>query len=252
MRLLSSEAILLDVVDLHERDRIVAFLTREHGKKRGVAQSARRRYSRFAGELQPLAKVAVTWFEKDGRDLVRLRGVDLLRSAHRLQEDLDDLLLGSYVADHVLEFAQENEASDHLYRLLDTTIEALLAGADRDLAARYFETWVLRLQGIFPPPQECPLCGRGFGAAGAVLPNEGDALLCPECAGGRGGVRIGREVLDLLLRMGRESLPKLGARPPEEAVLRQIEWLTSRLRRRFLGHELRSYEVIQQTRARLP
>jgi DNA repair protein RecO (recombination protein O) len=55
--LLASEALLLDVAELHDRDRIVTFLTREHGKKRGVAQGARRKYSRFAGQLQPLAKV---------------------------------------------------------------------------------------------------------------------------------------------------------------------------------------------------
>ncbi|MGE5233056.1 MAG: DNA repair protein RecO [Acidobacteriota bacterium] len=252
MRLYSAEALLVDVLDLHDRDRIVAFLTREHGLKRGVAQGARRRYSRFAGQLQPLAKAEITWFEKDGRDLVRVRGVELLRPAHRLQADLDGLLLGSYLADHVLQFAQENEASDHLYRLLDSTIEALLAGAPRDLAARYFETWVLRLQGIFPPPRECPLCGRPFGAGGAVLPIEGDALVCVDCAAGAAGTRVGREVLDALLRFGRLDLGKLAAAPPGEVALRQIEALCARLRRRFLGHELKSWEVIQEARARLP
>ena len=51
MSLTSAEAILLDVVDLHDRDRIVTFLTRERGKLRGVARGARRKYSRFAGQL---------------------------------------------------------------------------------------------------------------------------------------------------------------------------------------------------------
>ena len=39
---------------------------------RGAARGAKRRYSRFAGELQPLAKVRVGWFEKEGRELVRI------------------------------------------------------------------------------------------------------------------------------------------------------------------------------------
>jgi 23S rRNA G2069 N7-methylase RlmK/C1962 C5-methylase RlmI len=43
MRLLDDEALLLEVSDLQEGDRIVSFLTRHHGRKRGAARGARRR-----------------------------------------------------------------------------------------------------------------------------------------------------------------------------------------------------------------
>ncbi len=257
MGILSAEALLLDVFDLQDDDRIVTFLTREWGKKKGVAKGARRRHSRFQGQLQPLAKAKVTWFEKEGRELGRVSAVELVRPAAALQADLEGILLGSYMVDHLLEFAQEGEASDALYRLLDSTLEALLAGVDRDLAARYFESWVLRLAGIFPPPRECPLCGGPFvvretGVAGAVLPSYGDALVCPECAGAAGGaLRIGPDTLELLLRMGRQPLPRVAKAPPTPAALRQVEELCARVRRHFLQRELRSYEVIQQTRSRL-
>ncbi|HEX3531916.1 MAG TPA: DNA repair protein RecO [Thermoanaerobaculia bacterium] len=255
MTLITAEALLLDVMDLHDRDRIVTFLTRELGKKKGVAKGARTKHSRFGGQLQPLAKVQVTWFEKEGRDLGRISSVELLRPAHRLLEDLDGILLGSYLADHLLEFAQENEASDHLYRLLDSTLEALLAGVDRDLAARYFESWVLRLAGVFPSPRACPACGRPFeeaGGAGAVLPPNDETLLCFDC-GGRAGLVVTHETLDFLRRIGRESLPAVAAEGsgalPSVATLRQVETLCVRVRRQFLQRELRSYDVIQKTRA---
>lgn len=248
MSLITSEALLLDVLDLHDRDRIVTFLTREHGKKKGVAKGARTRHSRFAGELQPLTKVQITWFEKEGRDLVRISSVDMIRSAHRLQEDLEGILLGSYMADHLLELAQENESSDLFFRLLDSTLEALLAGVDRDLAARYFEVWVLRLAGVFPPPHECPVCGRPLDWA--VLPSNGETLVCLDC-GGQAGLIVRPETLELLRWMGRLSLPKLAETPPAPAALRQLEEVSARIRRHFLQHELRSYEVIQKTRAAL-
>lgn len=252
MRYLSAEAILLDVTDLHDRDRVVTFLTREWGKKRGVARSARQKYSRFAGQLQPLAKVQITWFEKEGRDLVRITGVELLRPANRLQQDLEGILLGSYLADHLMEFAQEGEGSDPLFRLLDSTLEALLAGVDRLLAARYFEAWVLRLAGIYPPPRQCPQCGRPYGAAGAVLTAGGEALVCPECAGsdpGGRGLKAGLPVLEFLRRIGKENLLAMARRPPDREVLRQAEELAARVRRHFLHRELRSYQVIRQTGA---
>ena len=249
----SGEALILDVQDLQDRDRIVTFLTRDAGKRRGVAKGARRPHSRFAGQLQPLAKVRAHWFEPEGRDLVRLSNVELLRPAARLQVDLDGILLGSYLADHMLEFAQESEPSGLLYRLLDSTLEALLAGVDRDLAARYFEAWVLRLSGVFPAPRECPACGRPFSTAGAVLPPGGDGLVCPDCAGSAGAspvaVAAGAEVLDFLVRIGGLGLAAVAASPPSPATLRRVEELCAQVRRRFLGHELRSYDVIQRTLA---
>jgi len=264
----SAEALLLAVTDLQEKDRIVTFLTRERGKVRGVARGARRKYSRFSGQLQPLAKVEVTWFEKEGRELVRISGVELVRLPGPLLDDLEGILLGSYLAEHLIEFAQENEPAELYFRLLDSTLAALTAGVDRELAARYFEAWVLRLAGIFPAPRECPSCGRPFGPAGAVLPAAGDGLLCADCgagwrggpgpdelaepgalsAGGApGGTTVGPEVIELLTRIGRESLPELAERPPAPGAVAGVETVTAQVRRGFLQRELRSHRVMQRT-----
>lgn len=255
MGLITAEALILDVMDLHDRDRLVTFLTREHGKKKGVAKGARTKHSRFGGQLQPLAKVQVTWFEKEGAELGRISSVELVRTAHRLQTDLEGILLGSYMADHMLEFAQENDISDHLYRLLDSTLEALLAGVDQDLAARYFEAWVLRLAGVFPSPRSCPSCGRSFEEAGTgtVLPPAGETLLCCDC-GGRAGLMVTAETLGFLRRIGRENLFRLAEAqevPVTRTTLRQVEDLCARVRRCFLQRELRSYEVIRKTTGEL-
>lgn len=254
MRTFSGEALILDVFDLHEKDRIVTLLTRERGKKKGVAKGARRKYSRFAGQLQPLARVHVRWFEKEGRDLVRIGEVELLRPAHKLQEDLEGILLGGYLAEHLVEFVQEDEPAELPFRLLESTVSALLSGVDRDVAARYFEAWVLRLAGIFPPPRECPVCERPFSDRGAVLPARDEALVCPDCAASAlgaapaasVGLPVGPEVIEFLLRVGREPLADLARRPPPEAVLRRAEEVATEVRRRFLGRELKSYGVMQK------
>ncbi len=252
MQLHSAEALLLDVTDLHDRDRVVTFLTREQGKVRGVARGARRKYSRFAGQLQPLAKVKMTWFEKEGRDLVRISGAEVMGLPTRLQADLEGILLGSYLAEHLLELAQENEPSELYFRLLDSTLAALTAGADRDLAARYFEVWMLHLAGVFPVPRECPLCGRPYGAAGAVVPASGEGLICADCgdgAGAAGGLTVDAAVLATLGRFARQGLAELGGEPPPPVVLRRLEELTGRVRRAFLQRELRSYGVMRRTLA---
>lgn len=246
-----AEALLLDVVDLQERDRIVTFLTAEHGRKRGVARSARTKFSRYAGLLQPLAKVKIGWFEKSGRELVRIGDVESIRPAATLQEDLEGILTAAYLADHMSEFAQEDDASAPLYRLLDTTIEAWMGGVDRVLAARYYEIWMLRLAGLLPAPWQCPLCGEALEDRAALLESEA-AIVCPNCASqtsAHEASRVDGEVLHMLRRSARENLPTMALHPPSVRCIDNVERLCAKVRRHFLQGELRSYRMMRQTLA---
>lgn len=247
MRQLAASAIVLEVSDLGERDRLVTFLTAERGKKRGAARGARSKFSRFAGQLQPLSRIHLSWFERDDRDLVRVSEASIER-AFSSGDDLERLLLAAYLADSVVAFAQENEESHTLFRLLDMVAERLLRGVDPRLVGRYFEVWVLRLSGIFPVPRACPSCERPF-HDGAVLVDHDSGLVCPDCAGSGGarGDRVASSVLAVIARANRESLDALAELPPTSSELQQIEKLCARVRRAFLGRELRSYAVMHQT-----
>jgi len=57
-------------------DRIVVFLTKDRGKKRGVAKGARRPRSRFTGALEPMTRAGVAYYERELRDLVRINYVE--------------------------------------------------------------------------------------------------------------------------------------------------------------------------------
>jgi DNA repair protein RecO (recombination protein O) len=253
VRSFHEEAILLEVADLQEADRVISFLTREHGKRRGAARGAKRKFSRFAGQLQPLAKVKVSWFEKEGRELVRLSSLELLRAPKRLGSELEGLLVASYLGESVATFAQEGEPADKLYRLLDSVLAALETGVDRSLALRYFESWLLRLSGLFPPPEECPVCARALGLpeAGAALAASGEALLCRRCAGENpGALPVSSAALEFWRRIGRESVAQMGAdaeRRIPSSTLDEVEEVAGRIRRHFLQGEIRSYQVARRT-----
>ena len=75
-----SDALILRTYKLGEADRIVVFLTRDRGKKRGVAKGARRPRSRYMGALEPLTRGEVAYFEREQRELVQLNYVDVVRS----------------------------------------------------------------------------------------------------------------------------------------------------------------------------
>jgi DNA repair protein RecO (recombination protein O) len=249
LRLLSAEGWLLDVVDLQELDRIVTFITPEHGLKRGVANGARRKFSRFAGQLQLLSRAAIRWREKDGRELVRIDGVEVIRAPGTFLEDLEGILYGSCMAEHLVLFAQENEDSELYVRLLSSTLEALEGSpVSRALALRYFEVWTLRLAGIFPVPEECPLCANELRSAGATLPRHGEGLVCQECDPGSGGaLPIRAATLEFLRTTGSRGIRDVAATKPTASTLAQVEEVCGRVRRNFLGHELRSYGVMRAT-----
>ena len=149
MPLYTADALVLRTYKLGEADRIVVFLTRDRGKKRGVAKGARRPRSRFTGALEPLTEVSVAYFEKERRELVGLNYAETRRSPLMLGSP-DALGYVSYFAELLDEWAQEADADDRLYRLGASMLDALAGGAPVEPLARYFEYWLLRLQGVYP------------------------------------------------------------------------------------------------------
>jgi DNA repair protein RecO (recombination protein O) len=147
--LYTADALVLRTYKLGEADRIVVFLTRDRGKKRGVAKGARRPRSRFTGALEPLTEVRVAYFEKERRELVGLNYAETHRSPLTLSNQ-DALGYVGYFAELLDEWAQEADADDRLYRLGVSMLDALGAGAPVEPLARYFEYWLLRLQGVYP------------------------------------------------------------------------------------------------------
>jgi DNA repair protein RecO (recombination protein O) len=147
--LYTADALVLRTYKLGEADRIVVFLTRDRGKKRGVARGARRPRSSFTGALEPMTEVRVAYFEKERRELVGLNYAEASRSPLTLGNP-DALGYVGYFAELLDEWAQEADADDRLYRLGASMLDALSAGAPIEPLARYFEYWLLRLQGVYP------------------------------------------------------------------------------------------------------
>ena len=163
--LYTADALILRTYKLGEADRIVVFLTRDRGKKRGVAKGARRSRSRFVGALEPLTEVRIAYFETERRELVGLNYAETVRSPlallglisasgtaapQRSAPDPHALGYVGYFAELLDEWAQEADADERLYRLGTSMLGALGGGAPVEPLARYFEYWLLRLQGVYP------------------------------------------------------------------------------------------------------
>jgi DNA repair protein RecO (recombination protein O) len=162
--LYTTDALILRTYKLGESDRIVVFLTRDRGKKRGVAKNARQSRRRFGGGLEPMTCGRVAYVERERRDLVRLEYVEQKRSPLSA-EDGEALGYVSYFAELIDEWAQEADPNEPLFRLGTSTVEAVAAGVPIEPLARYFEFWLLRLQGVYEAAEGLSAEAQAFLAA---------------------------------------------------------------------------------------
>jgi len=212
MPLYTAEPLVLRTNKLGEADRIVVFLTRDRGKKRGVAPNARKSRKRFGAALEPLTEVRISYFEKERRELVSLNYAEPVRSPLSAVSP-EALGYSHYFAELIDEWAAEADVDEKLYRLGTSALEALLSGAPVEALARYFECWLLRLQGVYPP----------------------DLSLSSDAATFLDGVR----------RVAPRDVESLGA---SSRVLREIELIHRKLIAMHLEREPRSVRVLNELR----
>jgi len=161
MPLYTTDALILRTYKLGESDRIVVFLTRDRGKKRGVAKNARQSRRRFGGALEPMTVGRVGYMERERRDLVRLEYVEP-KISPMAAVDPEALGYVGYFAELIDEWAQDNDANEPLFRLGASVVDALAGGVPVEPLARYFEYWLLRLQGVYERDTKLSSEARAF------------------------------------------------------------------------------------------
>jgi DNA repair protein RecO (recombination protein O) len=252
MQVHAADALILRTYRYGEADRIVVFLTEDRGKRRGVAKNASASRRRFGAALDPLTRGRVTYVEREHRELVRLDRIEPcqtpLGAAAGRESDVAAHVLAhaGYFAELLDEWAPEGAPNARLFRLGAATSEALGGAGSVEALARYFEYWLLRLEGVYPVLDVCPRCGRRVLEGGGVLAVVERAYVCPDCA--EGGPRLSRDAVAFLRRAGGWSPAEAARAPVASGVLREIEQAHHRLLGLHLEKELRSARVVRELR----
>ncbi len=239
MSLLSTRAFILRLDPLSEKDLVGSFLTEQGGVVRAAIRGARGKSKRSAS-LQLLSEVAATFYRKEGAELARLDGLELVTSAFDLASREETAMLLPYIAESALTFVPEAEPGDDVYRLVRHVLDSLRDGAPATLAARYFEMWLLRFAGLLPEDGVCAACGEALPDGSVRLDPEIPGFVSPECAR-RGAIPVPAAARALLPAFRKGSLKALAARRIEPSALAALDEVAREIRRRFLGHELKSY-----------
>ncbi len=160
----SCEAITLRTYSFAEANKIAIFLSREYGLLRGVAYGAKKSKSRFGASLEPLTHVKVAFKRKEHQELAVIENCEIIRALPAYELSWEQNLHLGYFAELLVEFGREQIESEKLFRLSLAVLGAVKE-VPISLLARYFEFWILRLEGVLPAldvvlPKE--LAGRAF------------------------------------------------------------------------------------------
>ena len=186
MALFETEALILRTYNLAEADKIVVCLSRSAGLIRGVAKGCRKLRNRFGASLEPFTLVNLTYYENEQRELVSFRQTEILKSRFNLSSNASLLAGFSYMGDLLIDFSPPHQANDNLFRMALAAFEAVADTPD-DLEAvlRYFEVWLLKLEGFLPDLRTCAGCQKVFGDEVVYLGPD-LSLRCVQCSQARG------------------------------------------------------------------
>ncbi|MFQ5967515.1 MAG: DNA repair protein RecO [Acidimicrobiia bacterium] len=173
MGLRRDQGIVLRGYPFGEADRVVVFLSPNHGMVRAVAKGVRKTKSRFGGRLEPFNQVDLVLYE--GRNLDTVTQVTPIDVFPHLRQDLDKVTVAGTMTEAAGLVVQEGESSVRLYLLLQRGLYTL----DREpLHPDLLTSFLLKLAGVVgvaPALDLCVSCGQAeplssfsFGAGGAV------------------------------------------------------------------------------------
>jgi DNA repair protein RecO (recombination protein O) len=209
-----ADAVVVGRVDVGDADRVMRFLTADHGRLDLMARGARSSRRRFGPVLELGSRVFVVWRRGKG-DLSSLDRCDPIALPKRAREGYDRVVLLAYGCELAYALSAAGQGNEKLFRLLLAWLDLLEAEGDPGHAARVaFEAKALTFSGLTPALTRCAVCGE---------PLSGEVRFDPEAGG---GVHVGcgpgkvvdatvLAVLDTLRRtaladVGSIELPKAG------------------------------------------
>jgi DNA repair protein RecO (recombination protein O) len=186
MAIFETEALVLRTYNLAEADKIVVCFSRSAGLIRGVAKGCRKLRNRFGASLEPFTLINLTYYEKENKELVSFGQTEIVRSRFNLSGNASILTGFSYMGDLLIDFSPPHQANDNLYRMALACFEAASESpADLEAVLRYFEVWLLKIEGFLPDLRACANCHRAFSDETIFLGSD-LSLRCAECSNSRG------------------------------------------------------------------
>jgi DNA repair protein RecO (recombination protein O) len=189
MALLSTDAIILQVLRYGDTSKILRLLTRSAGVQSVIAKGAANPKSKYGGILEPFTEGVAAFYARENRDLQTLGSFELTRSRQSLGSHLVRFGGASLIAELIMRSAIE-EPDEQLYLAVQAMLDRIAAApVDAVESVVLGEAWALIAElGFAPALDECISCGREIGPDEDIsFDYTAGGVRCADCASGMPG-----------------------------------------------------------------
>ncbi|HUA17077.1 MAG TPA: DNA repair protein RecO [Verrucomicrobiae bacterium] len=244
MALRESEAIVLRTYPFRESDLLVTLFTREEGKVRGVARSAKKSKRRFGGALEPLTYVRAFYDVRERQELARLDACEVLESPMASEVSYPRALALGHIAELLDELLPDHEANDDIFRLTRSILR-VLTGPEIWMPVTYFELWLTRLVGFLPDLSECVVCGRNLNSSRAWFHALADGLMCADDKR-LASSELSAESRSLAAQMFRAPVENFGGKPWPQSLGADLRKFLIQILQRHLEKKLVTAAMLEK------
>lgn len=204
--------IILKQTPVGEYDRHISLLTKERGKISAFARGARKPANRLAAATNPFSFGTFKIYE--GKNSYTVVEADIQNYFEELRTDYIGAYYGMYFAEVADHYTRENNDEREMMKLLYQTLRALCAPSLPDPLIRcIYECKAIAVNGEFPgPPMD---------------------------------VKLEESTVYALQYIASSPIEKLYTFNVTETVLKQLQQVSARYMKQFVGREFKSLEVLQ-------
>jgi DNA repair protein RecO (recombination protein O) len=245
-----TRAIVLRTWPFGESDKIVSFLTENHGKLTGIAKGAKRSRKRFVNSLEPFSLVNLRFQDRVHSNLAFILASDLSVGFKHLSTSLEKISFASYLVEITDGLIGEREENRLVFRHLRDGLIHLEKHAMSLSFLIFFELKLLQLAGYQPLLDSCRRCGRERRDPSATswhFSARDGGILCEPCSRSRKEIfPLSAATLEILMKLQEEKSVIEFAISPPTAMLKEIRSAVLRFIEFHIEHEIKSAAFIHK------
>ena len=172
-----------------------------------MVKGARRKNNPNAAIFEPLNRVQISYYFKDGRGIQNLREANILSQAMHIRDNMNCLSTSLSILDILDHTSLEQEPNPVIFRLVSRCLEEL--EKNQDLYGEIFEFFMLQLairSGFRPNLDRCGRCRSVIQSC--VLEIETGVICCHSCIT-EGDIQLNHEQVLFLNKLNMTHIEKL-------------------------------------------
>jgi len=178
--IVKTEGIVLKSFDFRETSRIATFLTRDHGKVKGVLKGIRKDPRKFGSSVDQFSLNDIVYYQYRNSDIHLVSHCDMKDFFSGLRQDLERMTAASYAAELIDTLLPVEEQNLEIYELMQAFLKSLQTTADVSKLVQTFQIKILSLSGFRPHLETCVRCSNNVADSPRFSLRLG-GLLCGVC-----------------------------------------------------------------------